>query len=600
MAGGGLRKGIGIGEDEIKNLATAAWKAHESAEKHYLVEKNSQQVIISFPGVGVIKEWFSGTRKPFGETEIDLKLFPSLKSVGNNKTALVNEAFLKRFQDILSKSKLRTEVEKAMKKKKQIFFTGHSSGAAVAILATLWTLETSPIDHKPPLCVTFGSPLVGNHIFSHAIRRENWSSYFIHFVKRYDIVPRILLAPPSSFEHSFEKIYQFLNPKSKPFLVESIDSEIASDFYFAVMPNVAAVSSYAACKLMGNKNVSLETLENFTTLSPYRPFGTYVFCNRNKNFIITRNPDAALQILLFSAQLSTEADTAAIAYKSLEDHLIHDFLKNIQVQNLVCLDKLEEIPLAADTASNGDIATVNMTLNDLGLCTRARLCLLAARESEKRKLRNQEKINQSKAKIEEKLKEVEDYRAMCEMGGEGYYESFKLQMKDEDFEANVNRLDLEALWNEITDMLYLYELPDEFESSRDWIKLGTQFRCLLEPLDIANYYRHPRPGTYMKEGRPRRYKYAQQWLEHSLRKKKSPQVTRIESSCYWAMVEELIRDKDKSVEEKILQVDTWIDNEDLPKEKDVFLKKSTFVKWWETLPQQHRESSSVQTLINKG
>ncbi|MQK22410.1 hypothetical protein EI013_29000, partial [Escherichia coli] len=107
--------------------------------------------------------------------------------------------FLHRFEAILAKSSLVAEVEKAMAKQKQIVFTGHSSGGPVAILATLWTLEKylTPTSHGgiPPLCVTFGSPLVGNHVFSHATRRENWCRYFNHIVMRYDIVPRIFFSP---------------------------------------------------------------------------------------------------------------------------------------------------------------------------------------------------------------------------------------------------------------------------------------------------------------------------------------------------------------------------------------------------------------------
>ena len=115
------------------------------------------------------------------------------------------------------------QVQKAVKENKQILFIGHSSGGSIANLATIWFLEKylrsdSPDNYKispsSPLCVTFGCPLTGNHIFSHALRRENWARYFIHFVMRYDIVPRILLAPISSIKLEFQKVFEFLNAKS--------------------------------------------------------------------------------------------------------------------------------------------------------------------------------------------------------------------------------------------------------------------------------------------------------------------------------------------------------------------------------------------------
>ena len=98
------------------------------------------------------------------------------------------------------------QVEKANNEKKQIVFTGHFTGGSVATLATIWFLEKywrSDALAASPLCLTFGCPLIGNHIFSHALRHEKWAPYFIHFVMRYDIVPRILLAPISSIKHEF-------------------------------------------------------------------------------------------------------------------------------------------------------------------------------------------------------------------------------------------------------------------------------------------------------------------------------------------------------------------------------------------------------------
>lgn len=89
------------------------------------------------------------------------------------------------------------------------------------------------------------------------------------------------------------------------------------------------------------------------------------------------------------------------------------------------------------------------------------------------------------------MRELEDYKALCEINnGKGYYDAFKVQQDEKDFQANVKRLVLAGIWDEIIEMLKKYELPDEFEGKEDWIILGTRFRRLVEPLDIANYYRH--------------------------------------------------------------------------------------------------------------
>ncbi|KAG5019759.1 hypothetical protein JHK87_015614 [Glycine soja] len=611
----------------IEKAYAGSWKAHKSPDKPYLIEKinrnDPQEVIFCFPGSGAVRDWYS--QKNFGETKIDLGLFPSLRSIGIDEQAFVNEAFQKKFQEILSaKPSLADEVEKAMSKKKQIVFAGHSSGGAVAILATLWALENylPPKSHGgiPPLCVTFGSPLVGNHIFSHATRRENWSHYFFHYVMRYDIVPRILLAPLSSLDPKFEPISLSFNPKSKSFMSDSVgraSAETTSEFYFAIISNAATVTSHAASKLMGTTDTTLETWSNFITLSPYRPFGTYYFCTGNgksgKKIVIT-NSNAVLQVLFFSAQLSTEAEAAQVPYRSLRDHTIYGTeLQQMGPQNVVHLDQhqLQNLPLSEDGAG-GSNATINTALNDLGLIPRARLCLRAAAEWEARRTDNENKIKEKKDFVAKKLDVLREYRKMYKDKRVGFYDGFREHKQGEDdFKANVTRLELAGVWDEMMEKVRSYELPDEFEGNKDYIDLGTELRKLMEPLDIANYYRHGRnyedsSSSYMVKGRPKRYRYPQRWLEHAERKSHES----LSASCFWAEVEELhyktsrssnIVSLDQQFKERIekleIQIKAWSDRKEL--DEDVFLEGSTLVKWWKALPQQHKQHSCIKTLIRE-
>ncbi|KAK7354108.1 hypothetical protein VNO80_19566 [Phaseolus coccineus] len=598
----------------IQRAYAGSWKAHRLPDKPYIIERINRnglsEVIITFPGSGAVKDWYS--QRNFGETKIDLNLFPSLRSIGKDEPALVNEAFSKRFQDILlARHSLADEVEKAMDKKKQIVFAGHSSGGPMAILATLWTLEKyrPPNSHGgiPPLCVTFGSPLIGNHIFSHATRRENWSSYFFHYVMRYDIVPRILFAPVSSLDQSFEQISQSFNPRSRSFMSESAGGSTAiSDFYFTIMSNAATVTSHAASKLMGSTDTTLETLENFIPLSPYRPFGTYFFCTGNgksgKKIVIT-NPNAVLQLLFFSAQLSTEAEAAQVPYRSLREHTIYGTeLQQIATHNVVHLNQqqLQNLALSEDDAGGS---------NDLGLSLRARLCLRAAAELEARKCENEKKLNEKRSFIEQKLtKDLGEYREMWAHRRVGFYDGFSEHKKAEDFKANVTRLEIAGVWDEIIEKLRSYELPDEFEAKKEWINLGTRCRELVEPLDIANYYRHGRhyeddASSYMVKGRPKRYRYPQRWLEHAERRPQQPTST----SCFWAEVEELryktgngdasYRDVEERVVNLVAQIEEWSKKGELA--KDVFLEGSTLVKWLKTLRLPHKQQPFIRRLIGE-
>lgn len=192
------------------------------------------------------------------------------------------------------------------------------------------------------------------------------------------------------------------------------------------------------------------------------------------------------------------------------------------------------------------------------------------------------------------LCKIQAYQKGCEVLRTNYYDAFKLQKDLKDFNNNVSRLELAGIWDEIIELLKRYELPDGFEGRKEWIELGTKFRQLVEPLDVANYYRHLKnddTGPYLIKGRPRRYRYTQRWHEHASRM----QVESSSGSCFWAEVEELrnkrfedIRGKLEGLEKKVLK---WISKEELG--KDVFLDGSTFAEWWKTLPYQHRSTSCL-------
>ncbi|XP_058180502.1 protein EDS1L-like [Rhododendron vialii] len=607
MVGGRLGETIGMREELIKKACSLSLKAHRASGKPYLYEKSrgSSEAVFSFPGSWSVENWFSS--RSFGDMKADLNLFPSLRSISNDEVAAVNEAFFRRFEFILKTTSFENEVNKAVAEKKQIVFAGHSSGGPTAILATFWFLEeyvrksSSPMT---PLCVTFGSPLVGDRIIPHAVRRENWDTYFIHFVMRYDIVPRLMLAPLSSIGGKLQPVLHFFNPRSSYFGNDSVAmAKEASDFFTEVMRNVWSVASNIACSLMGSTNSLLETLTSCIELSPYRPFGTYIFCTGNGKLVVAKNSDAVLQILFYSCQLQCEAEITEVAGKSLKEHLGYEneLQGSLEMQNVAYVDDhFKELPLSSNASVEGEIGNLNTALNDLGVSTRGRLCLRAAGELQKQKQGNHDKINRNKTEIEKRLRSIRKYQSEREVRKVGYYDSFKLQNDVEDFLANVNRQELTGMWDEIIEMLKKYELPGEFEGREDWIKLGTEYRRLVEPLDIANYYRHLKnddTGPYKTMGRPKRYRFTQRWREHAERTGKGS----CSESCFWAAVEEL-RSSNKKFEEmkeEIVQLETdlfkWLKHGEIG--KDVILDESTFSKWWKTLPFQHREKSCIAGLM---
>lgn len=71
--------------------------------------------------------------------------------------------------------------------------TGSGMGGSVAALFTLWLLDSlDPTATKRPLCITFGSPLVGDHRFQQAVSQySTWNSCFLQVVHKDDNSPNL-------------------------------------------------------------------------------------------------------------------------------------------------------------------------------------------------------------------------------------------------------------------------------------------------------------------------------------------------------------------------------------------------------------------------
>ncbi|TQD86482.1 hypothetical protein C1H46_027971 [Malus baccata] len=80
-------------------------------------------------------------------------------------------------------------------KSSRIVITGHSFGGAVATLFTLWLLQSLDLSKaKRPLCITFGSPLIGDEQLRKCVLEfSTWSSCFLNVASINDPVPKVFL-----------------------------------------------------------------------------------------------------------------------------------------------------------------------------------------------------------------------------------------------------------------------------------------------------------------------------------------------------------------------------------------------------------------------
>ncbi|KAG6403976.1 hypothetical protein SASPL_136210 [Salvia splendens] len=205
----------------------------------------------------------------------------------------------------------------------------------------------------------------------------------------------------------------------------------------------------------------------------------------------------------------------------MRDHFLHEseLEESLNMQDVIYLDSLVNIPLDAQATT-----CYSAALNDLGLTAQTRLCLRAAGEMERQKMENQRRIDSNKDTIREELS---------------------------------------GIWDEIVEMIKRYELPDGFEGRKEWVELGTLFRRFMEPLDIANYYRHllnEDTGPYMVKARPKRYKFTQKWREHAERMV----AWGSSETTFWAEVEELRAKRYDQVRGEIVRLEqdlyAWVSN----------------------------------------
>eukprot|EP00253_Pinus_taeda_P013083 PITA_13083 len=550
------------------SLLSDAWKSSGSVYKtgyesrSYVRDVKGDKVVYAFRG-SFDPNLFTSTATKYGEYQIQpqdhIGFLDGLKD-GNDQRASVHRGALNQFLDIWNKSGVQTQVGEDCTRGATIVFAGHSTGGAIAALATLWVLEKQGQrgPSKAVFCITFGFPLIGDEILARAVRRKKWADRFCHVVSRRDVFSRILLAPSISVSRHLET--QF--PYWKRSMQNSADSLGSTDipmaeappggtaeFVGTVVQHCSAVANYTSAAKMSPNNPLIAAVKPLVKLSPYRPFGHFLFCSSSGGVWI-ENHYAVLPVLYYAAQTLGANLEDYILEHSGYGHILPKALLNIVKLGE---EKLSNLPLTDAAYQDRELAT---QLDALGLGIQncqARLSLRAAGQVLKQQIENVSNLKMEyPKKMEKPMENLEEYRLQCRGNETGYYDAFKKKQRGNvDFQANLKRLELAGWWDEIIQNKFdKDELPDDFQCRKEWIIWGTHYRLLVEPLDIANYYRlgkNEDSGPYLTHGRPRRYKTLEKWLEGNEEIQHPELPTMLtQDSCIWAFVEEIASLKSKN------------------------------------------------------
>nr|GMC63182.1 lipase-like PAD4 [Ipomoea batatas] len=423
---------------------------------------------------------------------------------------MVHAGFLHLFLSVYNDPNFQSQIMEIMSKSKCIVLTGHSVGGAIASLATLWLLSYLQTISSPKLsvmCITFGSPMLGTHSLCQSILQERWGGNFCHVVSQHDIVPSLPLS---------------INFPDSPL---HLSDEYKVEVFRAVLVSLEKLSKGHQCE------------------SLYRPFGSYFFCT-SMGAICVDNSTAILKLLYF--MLTKSSPTS-----SFDDHFKYkDYIDKMNWQFLERRNSLEE-----NLSESSFEAGIMLALQSSGISSHepnsgeAKECLKMAKKLGRTRNLNSANLAIGLSKINPLRAQIEWYKQLCEDSDDqlGYYDAFKLRgASRKDFKVNMNRIKLGQFWDSLIEKLETNQLPHDFNNREKWVYGSHFYKLLVEPLEIAEYYKtemHLKKGHYLENGRERRFKIFDKWwndkkAEPGRNTRRSKFASATQDSCFWARVEE--------------------------------------------------------------
>ncbi|KAK7365131.1 hypothetical protein VNO80_13955 [Phaseolus coccineus] len=439
----------------------------------------------------------------------------------------VNGSTVSLFIDNLQKL---DELKSKINSSHPLIVTGHGVGGSIASLFTVLLLESVGSGKKRPLCITFGSPLIGDKKFQEAISRSStWSSCFIHAVPSKNSLPKELNPPPGG----------------------------------------------------------------------YKPFGTFLFCSDTSSTCF-ENPESVLELLVSSTNDQSQGFEAT-DYGKLVNNLYRkaickDFTsRGLNLTHSTSLNACINLQLHAALGLTSDTQQLQHQNIDINaLATKLERLENKFMYLKKEKFDPSKKLNVMKID----MAKLEWYKKHCKGQGIGYYDCFKKAISTADQDAVQWQKNLRNYWSDMVEEAEMKPQTEAAAFRTRWLYAGTNYRRMVEPLDIAEYYANGLRKDYVAKGRSRHYVVLEKWLEADKKEKgdlnsknrRNVELILTIDSCFWAKVEEALilcgeLENSKEKEEakgKLLEFENYV-YESLKKYEvspEIFLKESSYMSWW--------------------
>ncbi|XP_049385012.1 senescence-associated carboxylesterase 101-like [Solanum stenotomum] len=402
-------------------------------------------------------------------------------------------------------------------------------------VASLFTLWLLKDNNERPTCITFGSPLLGDSGLQQAIsERPSWNSSFLHIVSNHDPIPRSLISPT----------------------------------------NVFAGSIPQSCI--------------------YNPFGMFLLCS-DSDCSCFEEPESVLDIMMEMNLNSQHQDNPFLAFDY--EQVLERLKRRVIFKGASQLFSVDQLQAGIDLQLEAiGIGGQTSNMNPLRTKVKKRV------EESFAKKRNAFDPGKKLNKMKESMAWLEWYKKVTLKEG-GYYDSFK-RSENRGRDAVKSRQEivkhqrvLTKYWEKMVAEVENMPQREETTFRTRWLYAGTNYRRMVEPLDIAEYYMKSGNIDYVKLGRSEHYKKLEEW-----RKEDNPSgsgnyrrnsVSLTEDSCFWAYVEEAIinskRLREGSLEEKENATEHLVNfGEYVMKmiwsysvSSEIFQPQSSFRNWWQ-------------------
>ncbi|MFS7917213.1 putative carboxylesterase [Helianthus anomalus] len=350
---------------------------------------------------------------------------------------LINEAAVELFQHIGADLK---ELENKHINT-SLIITGSGLGGYIAILSTLRLHDTIDVEDsngskktKRPICITFGSPFIGDIGLQRAI------------------------------EERLQLKLSYLNVVAKEDPVASF----------------------------------------FSSNTPYKPLGTSLFCTESGGHAAFEDQDLIL-LALDAMKLRNAGNLQIYDYKnvlgSIRRKLLYRGISGSDESNLNLLRagitfQLKEVGVLDDVTSD-----------EIGRMEKKRIEMIK-RKNAQQAYDHSKKLNDMKTS----LTYIEWYMKVARMNV-GYYDMHKysktvLEIETQQLVMKHQRF-LNNYWKKTVEENYRMPQIEGAKLRKRWISSGTNYRRIVEPLDIALYY--DRGNQNYIKNRPNHYKLLEKW-----------------------------------------------------------------------------------------